>query len=251
MTVPGVQRTMYRLTQSRRWPFTLLCQVFLYEWFSRLPYDSEHYREFQKLYWETIGVLRWADSAKFDYTDMLRTLERHRLSSDSSLLELGCGNGDLLCRISSRFPALRLTGIDASKPMCTRSAELNRNAEIIEGFYGPGAPVGMRKFDIVIARSTLTYVDEADVGQVLQWITQVCSRLLVISEPSGIHDQLQAPEIIRVTADVYKRKHDHTHIRDYSKYSQLSSFRLSETPLEDFNDGGNREWIFVRSSVEC
>ena len=199
-------------------------------------------------YWNTVGQWRWA--IDIDYSDMIETLKRNRDVTDRSLIELGCGKGAMLAEIHDAFPALTLFGIDAADRMCSEAKKLIPSATIIQNPYGPA--LQLDPADIVVARSTLTYVDERDIHNVLAWVVSITKRLLIISDISAINDEQQIREgtlkIERIEDTVYKRLHDHSHIRDYAKYPALVSLELIETRLEDAHGHGNRQWVFrVRS----
>jgi SAM-dependent methyltransferase len=218
---------------------------FYMEWYGKnVQYSSSNYQLYQAKYWDTIGQWRWASS--FDYSDMLGTLKKH-LADDRSLLDVGCGHGEMLAEIGKHFPALRLTGIDGSEKMCDLARAKSPQANIVCDHYGPHCRIE-GDFDVVVARSTLTYVDETDIQNVLSWLASITRRLLIISEPSGIHDgspiEQGLLEVARLSDNVYKRLYDHTHIRDYASYAL--PLKLDGVFLEKAHNNGNRQWIFTR-----
>jgi SAM-dependent methyltransferase len=222
-----------------------------WEWWQRRPYSSELYKVWQKGYWSTVGASRWIEVDDYDYVDTKQLLMRTLLASDCSLLELGCGRGVNLEFINQTFPHLKICAIDASDVMCKVARNRVPNAQVFCGFYGPEAPVlPFSSFDLVFARSTLTYVDETDIESVLRWVFEKAVRCVVISEPSGELDQTliqtSGLRIVEIKPGVYKRLHDHTHIRDYSEYVirlQLP-FAMKESTLE--RNKGNRMYVFAR-----
>jgi trans-aconitate methyltransferase len=179
---------------------------------------------------------------------MLETLKRHIRPEDSSLLELGCGTGKMLAEIGKEFPKLALTGIDGASRMCEKARTTAAKATIVQGFYGPGCNLSA---DIVVARSTLTYVDESDIENVLDWLVHATGRLLIISEPSGARDELkiaQGMEVAKVD-DARVRLFDHSHVRDYGSYRPVIGLSLVETRLERAHGQGNRQWVFAARPV--
>lgn len=98
-----------------------------------------------------------------------------------------------------------------------------------------------------MARSTLTYVDEWDIENVLRRIFDLAERCVFIAEPSGVDDDLASNDIEWVTGQVYKRKHDHTHIRDYGAYLPGLGvpFKLAEDRID-----ASRLWVFIRTKTE-
>ena len=158
----------------------------------------------------------------------------------------------MLDEISRKFPHLRLFGIDVSDRMCQTAKRNAPQAQIHCGPYGRQSGLA-GTFDHVVARSTLTYVDEADIQNILTWLASITNMVLLISEPNGGDDaehictgQLD----IAVLGDgVYKRLYDHTHIRQYSRY-QLTGLKLVHTAKELAHGGGNTQWLFVRESAQ-
>jgi len=214
-------------------------------WYSlRVDYSNAGYQLYQAKYWDTVGQWRWA--VTIDYSDMFDTLKRYIEERDRSLVELGCGTGAMLAQIRSAFPSLVLIGVDSAARMCAKAKKLVPTATIIHTTYGPA--LKLDPADIVIARSTLTYIDESDISNVLKWVASIAKRLFVISDISAINDERQVREgtlkIERISEFVYKRLHDHSHIRDYARYPELAGFELAETRLENAHGHGNRQWIF-------
>jgi SAM-dependent methyltransferase len=214
----------------------------------KVAYESSDYRRYQSNYWNTVGQWRWANS--FDYSDVIGTLSRYYSAADRTLVELGCGKGSMLAAIHRSYPTLQLTGVDAAERMCTVARRNAPEATIINEPYGK--TLRLQPADIVVARSTLTYVDENDISDVLAWIASVTKRLLLISDISAINDEKLIREgllkIERLSGSVYKRLHDHSHIRDYSQYPALGGLKFVDTLLENAHGHGNRQWIFLARS---
>src|SRR5271167_172166 len=130
-------------------------------WYSlRVDYSNAGYQLYQAKYWDTVGQWRWA--VTIDYSDMFDTLKRYIEERDRSLVELGCGTGAMLAQIRSAFPSLVLIGVDSAARMCAKAKKLVPTATIIHTTYGPA--LKLDPADIVIARSTLTYIDESDIS---------------------------------------------------------------------------------------
>jgi SAM-dependent methyltransferase len=222
-----------------------LVSPYYLRWYSlHVDYSSAGYQLYQSKYWDTVGQWRWA--VKIDYSDMIDTLKRYFEERDRSLVELGCGTGAMLGQIRSAFPSLVLIGIDSAVRMCAKAKRLVPTATIMHEAYGP--LLKLDSADIVVARSTLTYIDESDISNVLKWVASITKRLFVISDVSAINDERQLCEgtlkIERISKFVYKRLHDHSHVRDYARYPELAGFELAETRLENAQGHGNRQWIF-------
>ncbi|RMB11961.1 class I SAM-dependent methyltransferase [Eilatimonas milleporae] len=75
----------------------------------------------------------------------------------ASVLEIGCGRGDLLLLLADRFPDARLTGIDTSRDMTEAAADrLGGRAEILHtDVEGLGADIP--EIDLVLGYSTFRF----------------------------------------------------------------------------------------------
>ncbi len=65
-----------------------------------------------------------------NYVDILRIGRTYR---PASVLDLGCGTGELLTHIAKALPASRLVGVDISPDMCARATRRVPTAEIVHG----------------------------------------------------------------------------------------------------------------------
>ncbi|HEX9207232.1 MAG TPA: class I SAM-dependent methyltransferase [Steroidobacteraceae bacterium] len=85
---------------------------------------------------------------------------------DGSVLDLGCGPGDIVLRLASRRPGLTVHGIDGSAPMLRIASErlhqspgLGGRVQFIEGLL-PGASLPLGAYDAVISNSLLHHMHE-------------------------------------------------------------------------------------------
>ena len=229
-----------------RIPPILLISPYYMRWYEEnVSYPKSDHWKYHADYWNTVGQWRWQQ--KISYADMVETLARHTLPEDKTLIDVGCGNGAMMAELAKHY-SFSMTGIDAAPRMCEQ-AEKIPGAFVICAPYGPGLKIAPA--DIVIARSTLTCIDESEIVPVLNWLSSITGRLLIIADPSAIHDEELIAKgslhVERVSDTVYKRHHDHTHIRDYAKY-EIPGFTLSETLIERENSRGSRQWVFHRIS---
>jgi SAM-dependent methyltransferase len=75
-----------------------------------------------------------------------------------SLIDLGCGNGQLLDEIGRAFPAMRLAGLDLSS---RQIAENRERAPRIEWMTGDlSQEVALREFECVTASEVIEHLDE-------------------------------------------------------------------------------------------
>ena len=90
-------------------------------------------------------------------------------------------------------------------------------------------------YNIVIARSTLTYIDEIEIEEILKWIVSITKQSIIISEPSGKDDYARLPkDFLKINDFTYKRIRDHSHIRDYSRMKPLQTLSLNSRSLQKF-----------------
>lgn len=211
-------------------------------------YSPNKYADYQKKYWESIGIQRWSDKDGYDYFDLEKILKENIKPTDISLIDLGCGRGKSLQFISEKFPNLKTFGLDISKNMCQETKKKSPTSTV---FCGPISPKNLsikkKSFDVVMARSVITYIDEQSINKVLRWIFSISSRCVIISEPSGQRDDLVSDNILWVNDNVYKRRHDHSHIRDYSLYidKMRLPFRLIGIALDKKKK--SKTWVFYRT----
>jgi SAM-dependent methyltransferase len=83
-----------------------------------------------------------------------------------SVLDLGCGPGDIVLRLASRRPGLVVHGIDGSAAMLRfaserlhESPELGGRVQFIEGLL-PGASLPLDAYDAVVSNSLLHHMHE-------------------------------------------------------------------------------------------
>jgi len=82
-------------------------------------------------------------------------------------LDLGCGSGQLLCKIASEMPEMQFTGLDLSANMlrfASRSVEQYRleNVDLEQGSWFDVADMGRESFDLVTWHLALHHCDTAD-----------------------------------------------------------------------------------------
>ena len=83
-----------------------------------------------------------------------------------SVLDLGCGPGDIVLRLASRHPGLVVHGIDGSAAMLRHASErlhespaLSGRVQFVEGLL-PGASLPLEDYDAVISNSLLHHLHE-------------------------------------------------------------------------------------------
>ena len=95
-------------------------------------------------------------------------LKALRASGARSILDLGCGDGDLILRLAASPWAGRIAGIDLSEPALTRLrarlAAAGAEAEIMPGsMLDP--PPRLKGFDAAALVETIEHLDPSDLGR--------------------------------------------------------------------------------------
>ncbi len=86
-------------------------------------------------------------------------------ASAMTILDVGCGPGDVMIRLARRCPSLKITGVDGSPTMVQLAAEaiddsgLSRTIEILQG-YVPGLPFAPRHFDAILSKDFLHHLPD-------------------------------------------------------------------------------------------
>jgi SAM-dependent methyltransferase len=86
-----------------------------------------------------------------------------------SVLDLGCGPGDIVLRLARRLPQLTVHGLDGSGAMLAfgearlaESPELRNRVRFIEGIL-PGASLPVARYDAVVSNSLLHHLGDPQV----------------------------------------------------------------------------------------
>ena len=82
-----------------------------------------------------------------------------------NILDIGCGPGDVMLRLASARPNVRITAIDGSNAMielarkAVRSAGLEQRITLLQG-YVPGLPLEERSFDAILSKDLLHHLPD-------------------------------------------------------------------------------------------
>jgi ubiquinone/menaquinone biosynthesis C-methylase UbiE len=96
----------------------------------------------------------YVDHLLADYPDQL-----------GNILDIGCGPGDVMLRLASARPGVRITAIDGSKPMielaraAVKNAGLQQRVTPLQG-YVPGLPLEERSFDAILSKDLLHHLPD-------------------------------------------------------------------------------------------
>jgi trans-aconitate 2-methyltransferase len=105
--------------------------------------------------WDPEQYLRWSDHRLRPALDLL---QRVPLERPESIVDLGCGAGNVTAVLRRRWPAARLTGVDGSASMLARARQADPGAEWRQadiGVWSPAAPV-----DLLFSNAALHWLDD-------------------------------------------------------------------------------------------
>lgn len=126
-----------------------------------------------KRYWTRRGKNYRVDE-DVRWNDTIRTRGLEKLAG-RSLIEVGCGYGEALKAIRTRFPHLALTGIDISPSMVERSRKELKNHPDIQFMEtdGKSLPFKDEEFDIACTNVTLIHVPPPDIKRYITEIMRI------------------------------------------------------------------------------
>src|SRR5262245_46852402 len=81
----------------------------------------------------------------------------------ASILDIGCGPGDVMVRLASARPSVRITAVDGSSAMielarkAVHSAGQQQRVTLLQG-YVPGLPLEERSFDAILSKDLLHHL---------------------------------------------------------------------------------------------
>ncbi len=118
------------------------------------------------------GEAEAAAYARADFSDSNQAYVADVLSSFpdrlGSVVDLGCGPGDIAIRLGRAAPTVRITGVDGSAAMLAiaraalRSAKLESRVGFLEGRL-PGVTLAERSFDLVLSKDMLHHLPDPQV----------------------------------------------------------------------------------------
>lgn len=105
--------------------------------------------------WDPAQYLRWSDHRLRPAVDLL---QRVPVADPAHVVDLGCGTGNVTALLRARWPAARVTGVDASPAMLERARASDPSVEWREAdvaTWAPAAPV-----DVLFSNATLHWIDD-------------------------------------------------------------------------------------------
>jgi trans-aconitate 2-methyltransferase len=108
--------------------------------------------------WDPAQYLKFAGERMRPAVDLLARIPAQ---SPASVVDLGCGAGNLAPLILARWPKARLTGVDSSPEMLARARKEHPQAQFVQadmGGWRPAAPV-----DVIYSNAALHWIVGHDV----------------------------------------------------------------------------------------
>ncbi|GMR05006.1 MAG: hypothetical protein BMS9Abin23_0930 [Thermodesulfobacteriota bacterium] len=88
------------------------------------------------------------------------TLARLHITGDERLLDVGCGTGKLLKRLSEKYPALRLAGIDPTPEMLSVARQRLAPHIQLEEAWAENLPFQDETFDVLVSCNVFHYITD-------------------------------------------------------------------------------------------
>lgn len=130
------------------------------------------------------------------WPDELRTLVRHGLREDATLLEVGCGPGFVTSRLLEHVRRGSVTGVDLDPTMLAHARDLVGGSERVSLVEASAAETGLpnASFDVVLARFLLQHLPNLDVVLAeLRRVLRPGGRLIAVDSDQAF-DTLFDPE---------------------------------------------------------
>ena len=129
--------------------------------------EASEYRAIRLAYWNKVNTDRYQTWSNY-YREHVNLAYSHLVKANTTVLELGCGNGDLLASLN---PAIGV-GVDFSAAAVSLAKKRHPHLEFIES-DALGVELGDRRFDFIIISELVN--DAWDVQAILEHIKKYCS----------------------------------------------------------------------------
>jgi SAM-dependent methyltransferase len=112
-----------------------------------------------------------------------------QLPLEGSIVDIGCGVGDLLAEIKRRRNGLLLSGLDFSEKAIEKARVRFSSDQFVQYVIHQNLPYGCSQFDVVFCTDVLEHLDHP--RQVVKELVRICrpKGLVVIVVPDGDIDQ--------------------------------------------------------------
>ncbi len=170
---------------------------------------------------------RWRQIGAIDKAEHVRNLLGGRVSEVGSVLEVGCGTGDVIARIADLGIGRSFTGVDVTDPDLNNQENQRANLTYVMQ-TGPSLPFADRSYDLVLASHVLEHVE--DERPFLRELARVSRRFVYVEVPCELH--------VRSSVRSLQRTLDIGHINSYTPESfglTLATSGLTVTRLRCFD----------------
>lgn len=104
--------------------------------------------------------IRWAD---YNAATIKHTLARLAVKDHMSVLDVGCGTGNMLATLAHEHPTLKLSGVEPTGPMLDLAREkFDADKVTLKRGYADRLPFDDSGFDAVICNSMFHYIPEPE-----------------------------------------------------------------------------------------
>nr|MDA3937056.1 class I SAM-dependent methyltransferase [Actinomycetota bacterium] len=114
------------------------------------------------------------NDASHAVSSLLVDMIASRLDKPSTILELGCGAGRNLCRLSKAFPSADIVGIEIN-PNAASALTLPENVRIQQGDVLSLDWETLGPFDVILTAGFLMHINHSDVRPLMFRINESCS----------------------------------------------------------------------------
>jgi ubiquinone/menaquinone biosynthesis C-methylase UbiE len=155
-----------------------------------------------------------------DYIGRIDTVQQMIPEDVSSILDVGCGRGDVINELQSSCDGLHVLGMDLSP----EALEHVKPPSVLA--YLPDAPFADKSFDLVICLEVLEHINDSDYQRSLEELQRLAGRYVMISVP--FDENLLSKQAICV--DCKKASHADDHLRRFD--DRMASNLLTQFVLE-------------------
>lgn len=137
---------------------------------------------------------------------LIRMLRLHELASEKSVLEIGCGIGDVLLE-ASKFNPRELYGVDPSREMIELAQQLLAKVPAtLSVAESHRLPFPEKSFDLVIVMFELQFVKDAELlEKMICEATRICRQWLILVEETAPNQEVKDELTLRPVS-FYKSK---------------------------------------------
>ena len=145
--------------------------------------------------WDPDRYLRFADERGRPFVDLISRVP----TAPATIVDLGCGPGQLTRVLRARWPEASVLGVDASSEMIARARRDNEDdrASYVEADVSAWAPAG--PVDLIVSNAMFQWVPDQ---------LAVIRRLLAHVAPGGAF-ALQVPDKVEILVRPLQRRHEH------------------------------------------